>query len=330
MTEPALADRIVAVLRQSALHGSSRPVSLDQPLGPDGVGLDSLGLLEFTAALEETFGVRLPDEVWTTGHRLTLRTIAARIEALIPERRPPSPIRQAPAEAQVGTSAESRLARIRGSLRELGLIPTVRWVIGRATDRIVGKVWRQQRQILLGIDLTALPAAADGGEVLTFREATLADLERLAGFWEPEQQEVWIRLVQERFRPGMLCFVALQGDQIVAIDWVSERGADAPAIGLRIETRPGSCYGLNLFEHRAHRGRGAGLALLRHVLAEARRRGFHRQATLVDSENTRMLTTAIQLLGFTPIGEVRTSWVFGRPLTRWRVDGQLGRGTLTI
>ena len=124
MTEPALAERIIDVLRQSALHGSRRPISLDQPLGADGIGLNSLGLLEFTLALEESFGVRLPDEVWSGGKRLTLRSIAAEIDTM-PERRPPSSIRPARSEDQLGAGAESWLARM----------------FGRASDRIRRK-WR--------------------------------------------------------------------------------------------------------------------------------------------------------------------------------------------
>jgi acyl carrier protein len=135
MNEPGLPDRIVDVLRQSALHGSSRPISLDQPLGAGGIGLNSLGLLEFTLALEETFGVRLPDEVWAAGNRLTLQSIAAQIEA-IPERRPPGSIHPARFEEHVGAKIESRFARIRASLHEQGLFPTVRFVFGRASDRI--------------------------------------------------------------------------------------------------------------------------------------------------------------------------------------------------
>jgi acyl carrier protein len=88
---------VAGLLRDQILLGSDRQVDFDAPLGP-GVGLDSLGLMEFLATLEERFGVDFPDGLWTERRQFTLGRLvdylgATRPDAtagLIPDE-PPSP-----------------------------------------------------------------------------------------------------------------------------------------------------------------------------------------------------------------------------------------------
>ena len=65
------ARHVVDTLRRRVWLGgrAARDVSLNQPLGSDGLGLDSLGVVEFLVGLEGSLDVRFPDEFWSRGPR---------------------------------------------------------------------------------------------------------------------------------------------------------------------------------------------------------------------------------------------------------------------
>jgi acyl carrier protein len=71
---------VAGVLREQILLDSDRAIAFDAPLGP-GVGLDSLGLMEFLATLEERFGVDLPDTLWTDRREFTLGRLVDYLDA---------------------------------------------------------------------------------------------------------------------------------------------------------------------------------------------------------------------------------------------------------
>jgi len=75
MTRIAIERELVHHLREHVLLGSDRAIDLDRPLGP-AIGLDSLGLMEFLAAIEERFDVEFPDTLWTDRRDFTLRRLA--------------------------------------------------------------------------------------------------------------------------------------------------------------------------------------------------------------------------------------------------------------
>ena len=79
-------------------------------------------------------------------------------------------------------------------------------------------------------------------------------------------------------------------------------------------------------EHHSYRGKGIGLALLSHSLAEAKARGFKKQVNWVNVTNPKMLTAAIHMTGFVQVGSIHTTWWFGRPFSRWQVGTRSGRG----
>ena len=81
MTRAAIERELVHHLRAQVLLGSDREIALDSPLGP-AVGLDSLGLMEFLAALEERFGVEFPDTLWADRRDFTLRRLADHLVAV--------------------------------------------------------------------------------------------------------------------------------------------------------------------------------------------------------------------------------------------------------
>ena len=47
-----------------AARGVERVVSLDEPLGPEGLGLDSVGRLDLLAEVEKRCQVRIPEAYW--------------------------------------------------------------------------------------------------------------------------------------------------------------------------------------------------------------------------------------------------------------------------
>ena len=62
MSRESIERDVAGVLRDHVLLDSDREIAFDAPLGP-GAGLDSLGLMEFLAALEERFDVDFPDSL---------------------------------------------------------------------------------------------------------------------------------------------------------------------------------------------------------------------------------------------------------------------------
>lgn len=81
MSREEVEREILRLLREHVLLGSDREVALDSPLGP-GVGLDSLGLMEFLAALEERFEVEFPDTLWSDRRQFTVRRLAEYVVAV--------------------------------------------------------------------------------------------------------------------------------------------------------------------------------------------------------------------------------------------------------
>ncbi len=60
------------VMRQRGLDGKA---DLDVSLAEDGLGLDSMGRLELLQAVEEEFGVEIPEEYWGTRQLANLRAL---------------------------------------------------------------------------------------------------------------------------------------------------------------------------------------------------------------------------------------------------------------
>jgi acyl carrier protein len=73
--------RVVAILRERLLQGSDRPIDVDAPLGQ--LDLDSLGVLEFMASVETSFGVEIADEFWM-GPAWTLSDLIRFLEGTVP------------------------------------------------------------------------------------------------------------------------------------------------------------------------------------------------------------------------------------------------------
>ena len=90
MSRESIERAVADVLREHVLLDSDREIAFDAPLGP-GAGLDSLGLMEFLAALEERFDVDFPDSLWTDRREFTLSRLVDHIHATRPDTGPPAP-----------------------------------------------------------------------------------------------------------------------------------------------------------------------------------------------------------------------------------------------
>jgi len=73
--------RLRAVLDRTVLAGSDREVPFDAPLGEEGIGLDSLALVQFLTAVEHELGTEFPFDVWSDAARLSLDDCAAALAA---------------------------------------------------------------------------------------------------------------------------------------------------------------------------------------------------------------------------------------------------------
>ena len=65
MMKEEVRQAVLEILRGLVLIGSAREIGMENPLGEQGLGLDSLALVEFVTALEKRFGVEIPDSIWT-------------------------------------------------------------------------------------------------------------------------------------------------------------------------------------------------------------------------------------------------------------------------
>lgn len=79
VTDGDVAERVVAILREQAHAVEPEP---HLPLGAEGLGLDSIALVEVLLACEKAFGVELAAEMLAISP-LTVGILTRRIEALV-------------------------------------------------------------------------------------------------------------------------------------------------------------------------------------------------------------------------------------------------------
>jgi acyl carrier protein len=79
MDRALLTKTVLEVVRAQAADFSG-PISEDTPLGPDGVGIDSIGCLDIVLELEQRTGITLRDETLTAE---SLATPGSLVEHLV-------------------------------------------------------------------------------------------------------------------------------------------------------------------------------------------------------------------------------------------------------
>jgi acyl carrier protein/GNAT superfamily N-acetyltransferase len=315
VTREAAQQEIVRIVRDELLFGSDRPIPLDTPLGELGVGLDSLALVKLLTAVEATFGVDIPDDVWTDRGPLTVDALAE-IVAEAPKR-----------EAGVSVPTQNtlrrgRMERAEHALAGGGLAHRAAWQLLRLLAPVKELAFGYSRTFVLERrldDLVAMPIEPPPGIVL--RPYMPEDEDGLAGLWPAFAEPHGRRFLRRMLRQGAIALVAAEGRRIVALDLLSATGEDEVTI-----RQPDACFGYWLTEAPAARGRGIGLALVAYSLPVARDRGFRAQLAWVAEDNTAMLAAATQLLGFRSVGTASRLRVLGLTRWSWDVRGRSGRG----
>lgn len=79
MTQDIVEAKILAILARVAPRPAERTVLLEKPLGPGGLGLDSLAVVEFVTSTEAAFDVEFPDDFWTGKGPVTISDMVAYI-----------------------------------------------------------------------------------------------------------------------------------------------------------------------------------------------------------------------------------------------------------
>jgi GNAT superfamily N-acetyltransferase/acyl carrier protein len=289
--------RLSEILRAEVKSVAGRTISPDEPLQV--AGLDSLSILNFLTSVEKQFEVQLPDQLWAEKDGLTL----AQFAMYLSKNAQSIEARSEMESAQTLMTPSKQISGVRKSVR---------------------KIYARESFVLLAVDLhTANHQTWQPPKHLLLREGTLEDLPVLKGFWPAHKQAHKELRYRQRLDAGFLALTAWKGNEIVGIDWISDKGDFEPNTGLQIRTSPGTAYGFDLYEK--YEGMGIGFSLLIWAIQECRRRGYDKQVTLVSANNVRMLTVAKKLAGYSESGQVVTRKYFGRPRSVWKVPGRSSR-----
>jgi acyl carrier protein/GNAT superfamily N-acetyltransferase len=312
----AAQEEILRILREEVLLGSERSIPLDAPLGELGLGLDSLGLVKLLTAVEATFAIDLPDDIWIARGPLSLADVADLVAAA-PEREAPAPV-----EVRALSVIRGRMERAEHALAGGGVAHRAALVVLRMLAPVKKFAFAYSRNFVLERrldDITTAPIEAPPG--IDLRRYAPGDESRLAGLWPPFAERHGRRFLGQSLREGAIALVAANGSRIVALDLLSGNGGEEVEV-----EQPDACFGYWLTEAPTARGRGIGLALVAYSLLVARECGFRAQLTWVAEDNTAMLAAATQLLGFRSIGTASRLRLLGLTRWSWDVRGRRGRG----
>lgn len=280
-------------LKSAAAHAGDPP--LDRPLGE--LGLDSMALLQLLTALEKKFNVEFGDEVWSTRGQVTPTHLVEWIRSARPSTPP-----------EATNAAQEALDRLKTGLA---------W----RADAI--NLYRKVSYYILVRDLAEMPIPELRSSLpVEIRETPPHDFIGQAPEWAGTSANLqrWANV------SGVVLLTAWHQGVLAATDWISPSGDDDPTLGVRVQCVAGSCFGYGLFENPELAARGIGLELAARSLAESKKRGFVRQATMVHVANEPMLMASSHLLGFEKAGRIDTTSVFGKPHARWSLHGENGVG----
>jgi acyl carrier protein/GNAT superfamily N-acetyltransferase len=317
VTPEATSQEILRIVREELLFGSERSIPLDAPLGELGVGLDSLALVRLLTAVEATFGIDVPDDVWTARGPLSVDDLTEIVAA--------APNREAtlPPPAAERPVLRGRMERVEHALAGGGPGRRAAWGAVRLLAPVKQFTFAHSRNLVLErrLDDDAELPQIEPPPGVVVRPYAPGDDGGLAGLWPAFTERHGRSYLRRSLRKGVIVLVAAEEKRIVALDLLSPAGEEEVQIA-----RGYACYGYWLAEAPGARGRGIGLSLLAYSLRFARERGFRTQLTYVADTDTLMLAAATQLLGFRPIGTARRLRVLGLTSWSWEVDGRRRRG----
>ncbi len=314
MNREAAQEQILRIVREELLLGSERPIPIDAPLGELGVGLDSLALVKLLTAVEATFGVDIPDDVWTARGPLSVSALAD----IVVE----APKQEAVVVVAEPTLVRGRMERAESALAGGGVAHRAAWAGVRLLGPVKQFAFSYSRNFVLERrldDLAGMQVEPPPGIVL--RAYASEDEGSLAGLWPGFAERHGRSFLRRSLQEGATALIAAEGSRIVALGLLSSAGEEEVEVG-----RSDACYGYWLTEAPAARGRGIGLALVAYSLRVGGERGFRAQLTWVAEDNTAMLAAATQLLGFRSIGTASRLRLLGLTRWSWQVGGRRGRG----
>ena len=312
---------VIALYRQCVLSGSERDIDLQAPLGK--LGLDSLAIVQFLTALENTFKVELADDIWSGERQYSVSEL---IDVIVESS---DQTDDAPVEAVVPSRQEDRSAkaRIHRNIQRHGVWGGIARMVTHRVNKIIEPYHRRQQHHILFADLSKAELSRPDARVeLRFGALAKTDLGSLNGFWETEQQESIARRIRYLLDEGHIGMVAWHGDTIVAMDFLAVKEYHDRDKDLVFDPADGVCFGFDLSEHRKFKGKGVGLSLLAYVLEEARRRGWYRHYTVVNAKNEKMLAASSQIFGFRKVGHSKTTAWFSRSRSSWWLGDTNGHG----
>ena len=326
MNREAIERKTIETLRRIAFAGSERKISLNEPLSEQGLGLDSLALVEYITSLEKTFNIEIPDETWIERGQLTLQSLVETLNQSF-KGSVATPTNLHPPDKGLG--AAQQLKNYTGNVF---FLRTVYYSLRRLIRRIFGllkRIYDHEQFYILTFDLAnqSVPEFNPSANV-TFRNASNEDFQALEGFWGKRETKKKLGIFHDRFSRNFVCYAAWINNQLVAQDWVTNSEDHEPYTGLTIRMGPGSSYGLDLQEHPKFKNQQIGLSLLSHSLQELKKQGFHKQYSIVSSRNKIMLRSSIQFFGFKKIGEIRTTRIFSQPSSVWKIDNKQGKNKI--
>ena len=321
ITDQEVQHEIERVLREQLLFGSERELPIDSPLGE--LGLDSLALLHLILAVEETFGVHLPDNLLVRRDPLSMRDLIDMVVAT-PRTHPGSSV-VAPSDPK-RLPPHLRMERLHRWLAARG------W-LGERVRTVATLAWHAKRFLFERSEHYVMERRLDeGGEPtigpppgVDLRSYTSADQDLMAGLWPDFEEQGSRRELQRWLADGVIALVAVEGSRVVALDVVSTDGNRGE---VELSAARHACWGVQLVEAPDVRGRGIGLALLAYSLSVSRARGFRAQLATVESDNAPMIAACTQLLGFHAIGVARRRRIFGVTRWSWELEGLRRRGRL--
>lgn len=309
---------IERVVREQLLFGSARDLPVDLPLGE--LGLDSLALLHLILAIEETFGVQLPDNVLVRDDPISIRDLIDLVVAT-PQTHPGTVA--VPPPDPTTLPPHFRMERLHRWLAARG------W-LGRRMRTGANVAWHTKRLLFEWSEHYVLERRLDGEQPalgappgIELRPYTAADQRLMTGLWPDFDERRSRREIQRWLIEGAIGLVAVEEGRVLALDLLSVDGNRG-----EVELAPsrGACWGLQLVEAPDVRGRGIGLALLAYSLRVSRDRGFRAQLATVRRDNAPMIAASTQILGFRVIGTARRARVLGITRWSWDVDGSRGHG----
>jgi len=304
-----LEKEVISVLRHVALSGSDREVRITDPLGEFGLGLDSLALIGFITALENRFGIEIPETVWVDRGQLNLRDLVELISESVDQPDIPAPPQDfKPIPIDPASQESTAWGKLKAVVGHQGLFAAMFWAWKKVCRKLLNVIYQRERFYILSFDLTGqtiptipAPEGTHTGEV------TSNDLPAAEGLWSPDTAAEKRRLFIQRLKEGYIGYATWLKGKIVGLCWVTNDGDYEPGTGLHIRLREHSSYGLDLNEHPDYPGQGIGLATVAYSLKQSKNRGHKHQYSVVHSQNERMLRASIQLLGLTKIGEIITT-----------------------